>query len=106
MNDSDTSVLEDVDTRTVTRQAPRYSLILLNDDVHSIQYVCFMLTEVFGFKAEKAVETAMRVHEKGEDVVYMGALEVVELKDEQIRGYGPDIFANIDVPLNTRIEEV
>jgi ATP-dependent Clp protease adaptor protein ClpS len=88
MNAMSTSTIEQNDT-TVRRQPP-YHLILLDDNDHTVDYVVLMCANLFGHSAEKAVAVAKEVHTKGRSIVFTGALEVVELKQEQVHAFGPD----------------
>lgn len=75
---------------TVVRHAPRHNLILLDDDDHTYEYVIEMLGAVFGYGASKAFLLAQEVDASGRAIVYSGHLEVVELKQAKIHGYGAD----------------
>lgn len=75
---------------TKTRRQPPYAVILHNDDVNSMNFVVMVLRKVFGYEAEKCVELMFEAHETGRAVVWVGALEVAELKADQIKSCGPD----------------
>jgi ATP-dependent Clp protease adaptor protein ClpS len=111
MSNTDTLEQLDTDTSTTTRYAPIYNLIILNDDDHSFPYVVELLQKVFRMDKKKADQITMHIHEKGEAIVCTNALEYVELKQEQVKTFGPDVVAtfmkkrNIDYPLGSRIEE-
>jgi len=79
---------EAADTRT--RRQPPYAVILHNDDVNGMDFVVMVLRKVFGFTVPKCVELMVEAHEKGRSVVWVGAMEVAELKADQIRSCGPD----------------
>jgi ATP-dependent Clp protease adaptor protein ClpS len=81
---------EKVEVVEDTRLAPRHNVILLDDDQHSYEYVIEMLAGLFGYPAEKAFAMAKEVDATGRVIVYTGALEVAELKRDQIHGYGAD----------------
>ena len=80
----------DTDTETKTRRQPPYAVILHNDDINTMEFVVAVLRKVFGYTVEKCVELMMQAHEKGRVVVWIGALEVAELKADQIHSCGPD----------------
>jgi ATP-dependent Clp protease adapter protein ClpS len=50
----------------------------------------------------------LQVHQAGQALVWSGALEVAELKRDQIRGFGPDVYAMkpVTFPLGVRIEKL
>lgn len=89
---SDTLTLPELesDTQRKTRRQPPYNVILLNDDDHSYAYVILMLKELFGHPVEKGYQIADEVDKQGRAIVFTGAKEVAELKQEQIHAYGPD----------------
>src|SRR5260370_26954432 len=72
------------------KRQPPYHVILLNDDDHSFEYVIAMLQRLFGHPAEKGYQMAEEVHTRGRVIVMTTALEVAELKRDQIHAFGPD----------------
>ena len=84
------AVLPLPDTRTKIRQQPPYAVILHNDDDTSMQWVVHVLRKVFGYNETKCVEHMMEAHETGRSVVWVGALELAELKADQMVGCGAD----------------
>ncbi|WP_439628014.1 ATP-dependent Clp protease adaptor ClpS [Gemmata sp.] len=83
-------VLPETDTETKTRRQPPYAVVLHNDDVNGMEYVVSVLRKIFGYSVEKCVELMLEAHEKGKAAVWVGALEVAELKADQVRSCGPD----------------
>lgn len=96
----------DEDTDTKIRQQPPYAVVVLNDDDHTFDYVIHTLVKVFKYKVEKCVELAQKIHDNGRAIVWVGSLEVAELKRDQIRGAGPDHWSSKKVtwPLNVELE--
>ncbi len=80
----------DTGTDTDTRRQPPYAVILHNDDVNTMGFVIVVLMKVFGYAVEKCVELMLEAHETGRAVVWVGPLEVAELKADQIHSCGPD----------------
>jgi len=80
----------ETESETKTRRQPPYAVILHNDDVNGMDFVIGVLRKVFGYELEKCVELALEAHEKGRAVVWVGAMEVAELKADQIHSCGPD----------------
>ena len=99
-----------VATRTRSRQRPKkqppYAVIVHNDDFHTFPYVTEVLQRVCGHAKTKAIELTYNVHYQGQAQVWSGALEVAELKRDQIRGFGPDFHASqpVQFPLGVTIE--
>ncbi len=57
--------------RTGVRVAtpPLYDIIMFNDDVTEMDFVIFLLVEVFGFTVENATDVMLTVHRRGSAVV-------------------------------------
>jgi len=83
-------VLPETDSETKTRRQPPYAVVLHNDDVNTMDFVVMVLHKVFGYAVEKCVELMIEAHEKGRAAVWVGTLEVAELKADQIHSCGPD----------------
>ena len=83
-------VLPETDTDTQTRRQPPYAVVLHNDDLNGFAFVIGVLRFVFGYEVERCVELTLEAHEKGRSVVWVGPLEVAELKADQIHSCGPD----------------
>jgi len=72
------------------RQAPRYAVILHNDDHNGMDHVILVLQKVFQYEVEKCIQLMLEAHKTGRSVVWTGLLEPAELKADQIRSCGPD----------------
>ena len=83
-------VLPDEETETRTRRQPPYAVILHNDDFNGMDFVVNVLRKVFGYAAEKCIELMLEAHKTGRSVVWVGPLEVAELKADQVHSCGPD----------------
>ncbi|QJW97113.1 ATP-dependent Clp protease adaptor ClpS [Frigoriglobus tundricola] len=84
------AVVPEQETETRTRRQPPYAVVLHNDDTNSMDFVVMVLRKVFGYTVEKCVKLMLEAHEKGKAAVWIGALEVAELKADQIRSCGAD----------------
>lgn len=102
------ALLPDVDTDTDTdgrvERQPPYAVILHNDDWNGADFVVVVLRKVFGYTVEKCAELMLEAHETGRAVVWVGAMEVAELKAEQIHSAGPDPRAENAQPLQATVE--
>jgi ATP-dependent Clp protease adaptor protein ClpS len=96
------------ETKNKHKKQPQYVVIVENDDHHTFFYVTEVLQKVCGHRLEEAERLTSEVHHTGRAVVWQGSFEVAELKRDQIRGYGPDLFAQapVDFPLGCYIEPV
>jgi ATP-dependent Clp protease adaptor protein ClpS len=83
-------VLPETDSETRTQRQPPYAVILHNDDVNGMDWVIMVLQKVFGYAVPKCYELMMEAHDTGRAVVWIGSLEVAELKADQIHSCGPD----------------
>jgi ATP-dependent Clp protease adaptor protein ClpS len=92
--------------RSKPKLLPPYAVVVLNDDLHSFDYVIHTFQKVFGYAPEKCFQLAMQIHEQGRGIVWSGPKEVAELKRDLIRSAGPDTYAvqKVDWPLGCEIE--
>lgn len=72
------------------RLAPRWHVVLLNDDDHSYDYVIEMLQEIFAHDLQTAFAMAVEVDTTGRVIVDTTSKERAELKQEQVHAFGPD----------------
>jgi ATP-dependent Clp protease adaptor protein ClpS len=94
--------------KVVPKKQPPYAVIVENDDLHTFDYVIEVLQKVFGYDLQKAFLLTSQVDHAGQALVWSGALELAELKRDQIRGFGPDTYAMkpVTFPLGVRIEKL
>lgn len=91
-----------------TKRQPQYQVIVLNDDLHTFEYVIDALCRICGHSAQEAYRLAVEIDTQGMAAVWRGAMEVAELKRDQIIGFGTDIYAYkpATFPLGCYIEPV
>jgi ATP-dependent Clp protease adaptor protein ClpS len=94
------------DTSTRPKRLPPHAVVLQNDDRHSFPYVIEVLRRICGHSKTKAFLLTAKIHLTGRGIVWTGSKEVAELKRDQIRGFGPDIYAMrpVNFPLGVTIE--
>ena len=85
------------DPKNKPKFLPPYAVVVLNDDDHTYEYVIETLCKVCGHTVEKAFKLAREIDTAGRAVVWTGSFEVAELKRDQIRGMGPDVYASLPV---------
>ena len=82
------------ETRTRVEQtpelAPRFHLILLDDNDHSYDYVIEMLGSILGYGPEKSFALARVVDTQGRAIVETAGYEQVTGHQRQIHAYGAD----------------
>jgi ATP-dependent Clp protease adaptor protein ClpS len=88
------------------KKLPPYAVVVLNDDLHTFQYVIETFRKVFGYPTFKCFRLATSIHLQGRTIVWSGSKEVAELKRDQIRSAGPDFHASqkVEFPLGVEIE--
>lgn len=98
MADSNVAALEPAQAKpevkprptTKPRHAPRYNVVLLDDNNHTYDYVIEMLGKVFAYPENKAFKMAEEVDTTGRVIVFTGMLEQAEFRRDQIHAYGAD----------------
>ena len=71
------------ETKTNTRLCPMYKVIMHNDDVTTMEFVVMILMAIFNKQPNDAVEIMYEVHNNGQALAGVYALEHAELKVEQ-----------------------
>jgi ATP-dependent Clp protease adaptor protein ClpS len=69
---------------------PLYHVVLLDDDVHTYDYVIEMLQRLFLLSTVDALRHAVEVDSTGRTMVITCELPQAEFARDQIQGYGPD----------------
>ena len=84
-----TSVIDKSATSTVRKHAPRYKVLLHNDDFNSMEYVVQVLMQtVGGMTQPQAVNIMMETHNSGVGLVITCALEHAEFYSETLCNHG------------------
>lgn len=91
------STLYDEKTSTKTRYYPRWQIIGLNDDVTPMDYVVYLLIDIFHKNQDDAFQLMMEVHNTGAAVFYRGTREACELKVEQVQGMNKKFEEHLQV---------
>lgn len=93
-------------SKTKPKKQPQYAVIVLNDDLHTYDSVIEALCRVCGCDPLKAFVLAKEVDETGRAIVRTGTLELAELKRDQLRGFGPDLYARtpVEFPLGVVVK--
>lgn len=86
----ETSVAVAEEQETRTKKLPPYNVIILNDEVHTFEYVIELLTKLFAHSLPVAESLTWQIHNRGRAVVYTTHKEKAELKREQVISYGAD----------------
>jgi ATP-dependent Clp protease adaptor protein ClpS len=65
-----------------TKRPPFFKVVLLNDDYTPMEFVVFILKDIFRRSHEEAVSIMLEVHNKGEGVCGVYTRDVAETKAE------------------------
>jgi ATP-dependent Clp protease adaptor protein ClpS len=67
-----------------------WHVVLLDDNMHTYDYVVEMLCKIFNYSIEKAFGMAVEVDTRKRVIVATCHLEIAEFRQQQIHEYGPD----------------
>lgn len=73
----------ETDTKDVAKLAPRYRVLIHNDDVTPMEFVVKVLIEVFGLNGIRAAKIMLEAHFKGVALVTVLPLEEAEFRVEK-----------------------
>lgn len=65
--------------------APQWKVLLLNDDVTTVQFVVWLLRTLFNKPKPEAIRLTWEIHETGSALITVTTLERAELYVEQVR---------------------
>lgn len=96
--DSDVAVISQVQTQV--RRPSMYAVVMHNDNYTTMEFVMYVLMDIFEHNAEQAYQLMMKVHQTGRAVVATLPFEIAEMKVEEV-----DLLAEEEnYPLLTTIE--
>lgn len=76
---------DQIETINKIKRPSLYKVLLLNDDFTPMDFVIFVLQDIFNHSSEKAFEIMSTVHEKGSALAGIFTKEVAETKMHQVR---------------------
>lgn len=80
VEDDDVAVLE----RKKVKRPPRYKVILHNDDYTTMEFVIYVLEQIFGKTKEESYAIMLLVHNEGRGVCGIYTYEVAETKMKRV----------------------
>lgn len=83
--------LEEVQSKP--KKQPPYGVWLLNDDKHSLEYVCALVKKVFKYEDQKVITLVLEAHKQGESLLWVGTLEHAEAKKDAMTTAVPEVIA-------------
>lgn len=96
---SATSVLEK--TKEKTKEPKLFNVVFHNDDYTTMEFVMFVLQEVFHKSAEEAVSLMLSVHNSGKGIAGTFVKEIAEMKKRKV----VELAIEQDAPLVVTVEE-
>ena len=84
-----------------TKRPPFFKVVLVNDDYTPMDFVVFILKDIFHKDHEAAVSTMLEVHQKGEGICGVFTRDVAETKAELVI----TIARRNEYPLQCRVEK-
>ena len=91
----DAPVVEKTPEKPKPKKQPPYTVIIINDDHHTFDYVVEVMQKVFKLDRQTAGRYTLRVHNEGRCAVWTGTKELAELKVEQVKNFGDDPYASV-----------
>ena len=87
--------------RVKTKRPPYFKVVLLNDDFTPMDFVVFVLKDIFRKTHEEAVNTMLDIHHKGEGLCGVYTRDVAETKAELVI----TLARRSEYPLQCRVEK-
>lgn len=99
-----TTTEHDLATRpkSASKKPRRYTVVMVNDDFTTMDFVILVLTRILGQSPEQAEQLTMEIHEKGRAAAGIFTLEIAESKAGQIM----DLARHYDFPFRCTAEAV
>lgn len=106
MTDTIVATTTKPENSTKRKRQPPYTVILLNDDEHTFEYVVEIIQKVFKRSTQEAKALTMDIHKKGLAHVWSGTKELAELKVEQVQTFRNDPYSErpVKYPLGVVME--
>lgn len=82
--------VEEVDQLNDSNLAPRFHVVLLNDDFHTYDYIVDMLGKLFFLSPVQAFRHAVEIDTTGRSIVLTCELDQAEFARQQIHAFGAD----------------
>jgi ATP-dependent Clp protease adaptor protein ClpS len=93
--------ITEIESTTKLRKPPLYKVLIHNDDFTSMEFVVFILQNVFGRSESEAIRLMLNVHNEGVGIAGVYPYEIAEMKVVKVTNLAQ---AN-EFPLLCTIEE-
>lgn len=77
-------VVEETESKTKLERPPLYKVLLHNDDFTTMEFVVFILQNVFNHGESEAIQIMLNVHKQGIGLAGIYTYEVAEMKVEKV----------------------
>jgi len=84
MANTDVTQIKKIEINQTLKEPPLFKIIFLNDDVTTIEFVVYTLTDILEYTDAGATEKAQEIHEHGSAVVAEYPYEIAEQKGTEI----------------------
>lgn len=98
---TDTATIVKTKSKVELKEPNLWKVIMLNDDITTMEFVILCLTEYFDYTEEQAKKIVVDIHEQGSAVVATYPYEMAEQKGIEVTLAA----RNEGYPLEVRIEE-
>ncbi len=72
-------------TLTRLKKPARYGVVLLNDDITTMDFVVMVLKRIFWHSTEEANRLMLQIHQEGRGTCGVYSLDVAQTKADQVR---------------------
>lgn len=96
--DGDVAVQE----QTKIKKPSLYAVTMHNDDYTTMEFVVYVLVEIFDHDIEQAYRLTMQIHQAGKAVVATLPFEIAEMKVDEVN----ELAEQEQYPLLTTIEKI
>ncbi len=86
--------------KPVLKKPQMYAVIMHNDNYTTMEFVVYVLTEIFDHPMDHAYTLMMQIHEKGQAAVALLPYQIAEMKVDQVDA----LAESAGYPLLTTIE--
>lgn len=98
---TETKEITKVETKVELKEPSLWKVIILNDEITTMEFVLHILTNFFDYTEDSAMEMTLKIHEDGNAVVAIYPYELAEQKGIEVT-----LAARQDgYPLTVRVEE-
>jgi ATP-dependent Clp protease adaptor protein ClpS len=90
MNSKENETGVKIEQNTNQKIAPRWQVILLDDNEHTYEYVIILAQKIFKRSYDEAFEIAKQVDKNGRAICAVCSKEKAELYQQLVKGFGAD----------------